>query len=349
MLPRSVRSTVIFKVSALNSTGHTGNELLLHEEENRCSRNGCQHNSTHHHTIVRGIGSAHCRQDQRQSALTARLQCNQRPQIAVPNVHESNNNGSSIGGLHGRHINLQENLNLAKAVNTCSLNQILGEGCCILLEEEDQEGSCDAGDNNGTGRIQTDGSQTKLDGIRSDSQWLVRMVENLLSVTRIDGPGPRLIKTETVLEELIDAVLIKFHKSYPQQEVTVSIPDEFVSIPMDAVLMQQVIVNLLENAVEHAYGMTWLELAVTTNHNRAEFSVRDDGCGISKERLENLFTGYLGESEGQGDSKRRNMGIGLSVCASIIKAHGSKMEVRNLPQGGVEFRFVLEMEENNGE
>ena len=79
------------------------------------------------------------------------------------------------------------------------------------------------------------------------------------------------------------------------------------------------------------------------------FFVRDDGCGIPKERLDNLFTGYLGQRESQGDSHRRNMGIGLSVCASIIKAHGGSISARNLPQGGAEFCFNLEMEDCYGE
>ena len=188
-----------------------------------------------------------------------------------------------------------------------------------------------------------------LCGIREDAQWLMRMVENLLSVTRIDENGLQLIKTETVLEELIDAVLVKFRKSYPAESVSVSIPDDFISIPMDAVLIQQVISNFLENAVEHAHGRTRTELEVRVEGNHALFFVRDDGCGIPKERLDNLFTGYLGQRESQGDSHRRNMGIGLSVCASIIKAHGGSISARNLPQGGAEFCFNLEMEDCYGE
>lgn len=188
-----------------------------------------------------------------------------------------------------------------------------------------------------------------LRGIQEDAQWLMRMVENLLSVTRIDGQGPKLIKAETVLEELIDAVLVKFHKSYPNQAVEVNIPEEFIAIPMDAVLIQQVLTNLLENAVEHAEGMTWLELSVEKAPGKAVFYVRDNGCGIPKERMEHLFTGYLGQNESEGDCKRRNMGIGLSVCASIIKAHGGRIDAKNLPQGGAQFRFELEMEGDYGE
>ena len=181
-----------------------------------------------------------------------------------------------------------------------------------------------------------------LGGIRDDAQWLVGMVENLLSVTRLDSGAVRLNKTDTVLEELIDTVLVKFHNRYPDQAVSVSIPEEFVAIPMDAVLISQVLINLLENAVLHAQGMTRLELNVACREGKAVFSVRDDGCGIPKERMENLFTGYLGSS--QGDAKRRNMGIGLSVCATIIKAHGGQISARNRPEGGAEFCFSLDME-----
>ena len=97
--------------------------------------------------------------------------------------------------------------------------------------------------------------QIKLLGeVREEAEWLIRMVENLLSVTRIDGGRLQIAKTPTVLEELIDSVLIKFRKRYPGQAVTVEIPDEFLTVPMDAVLIEQVLINLLENAVQHAVG-----------------------------------------------------------------------------------------------
>ena len=187
--------------------------------------------------------------------------------------------------------------------------------------------------------------QELLRGIRDDAQWLVGMVENLLSVTRLDGGEMRLNKTDTVLEELIDAVLVKFRKRCPSQAVTVLIPDEFVSIPMDAVLIEQVLINLLENAVIHAQGMSQLELQVRLSGSSAVFTVLDNGCGIREDRLPDLFTGYLGSRNRQGDSAKRNMGIGLSVCSTIIKAHGGSITAKNRPTGGAEFIFTLTMEE----
>ena len=185
-----------------------------------------------------------------------------------------------------------------------------------------------------------------LSEVRSDAKWLNRMVENLLSVTRVDADTVQLSKHSTSLEELIDTLLVKFKKHYPQQKVTVRLPEEFISIPMDAMLIVQVLMNLLENAVFHALGMQNLWLTVETTGSKAVFTVADDGCGIPPERLPYLFTG-LPDRESSVDSTRNNMGIGLSVCSTIVKAHGGEIQAGNRRSGGAFFRFTLEMEEND--
>ena len=185
-----------------------------------------------------------------------------------------------------------------------------------------------------------------LKDIQADSQWLNRMVENLLSVTRVDADKVRLSKHSVVLEELIDALLVKFHKHYPDRNVQVSIPDEFVSIPMDPMLIEQVLMNLLENAVFHARGMKNLWLRVRIQDQKAVFSVEDDGCGIPADKMARLFMGLQDRDE-KADSGRSNMGIGLSVCRTIVKAHGGELQAGNRPEGGAVFRFALEMEEDN--
>jgi len=184
-----------------------------------------------------------------------------------------------------------------------------------------------------------------LHEMRQDSEWLIRMVENLLSVTRIDGGKVQLTKQPTVLEELIDAVLIKFRKRCPNQPVEVEIPDNIVLIPMDAMLIEQVLINILENAVNHAIGMTTLKLTVTTETNTAFFCVSDNGCGIPADHIDKIFTGYLDRDTTPADGSRSNMGIGLSVCAAIIKAHGSEIHAENNKAGGVSFSFSLKMED----
>lgn len=186
-------------------------------------------------------------------------------------------------------------------------------------------------------------------GINEDAQWLVGMVENLLSVTKIDSNGVKLIKTPIVLEELIDTVIIRFKKRYPNQKINVDIPESFVSIPMDAVLIEQVMLNILENARQHAVGMTEITIKVFLLGNEAIFEISDDGCGIPKDRMEGIFTGYFEKKEAPADNQKSSMGIGLSVCASIIKAHDGTISVENRKTGGCCFRFSLSMEETGDE
>ena len=177
----------------------------------------------------------------------------------------------------------------------------------------------------------------------SDAQWLTRMVENLLSVTRIDSEKVTVQKTPTVLDELLDTVLVKFRKRYPEIPVELETPDAFIVIPMDSMLIQQVLMNLLENAALHAEGMTKLTLKVFTVGNRAVFEVTDDGCGIPRERLKTLFSGT--DPDVPADSRKHGMGIGLSVCAAIIKAHGGEIKAESRLGEGTTIRFWLETEE----
>lgn len=187
-----------------------------------------------------------------------------------------------------------------------------------------------------------------LGEVRDDAQWLIRMVENLLSVTRIDGDNAQISKQPVVLEELIDSVLVKFRKHNTSGVILeTEMPEDFVVVPMDVMLIQQVLLNLLENAVYHAAGMTRLWLRVRLEPGKAVFSVEDNGCGIPEEKKKDLFLGYQGSMDLPTDSSRHNMGIGLSVCAAIVKAHGGQIFAENNPGGGAKFTFWLEVEETN--
>lgn len=188
-----------------------------------------------------------------------------------------------------------------------------------------------------------------LRGIKEDSEWLIRMVENLLSITRIDSGKVKIAKSPVVLEELIDAVILKFKKRYPNQALQLDIPDELTLIPMDAILIEQVIINILENAVQHAVGMTTLSLRVFTLSGQAIFEISDDGCGIREEKLARIFTGCDVAGDQPTDSRKRNAGIGLSVCATIIKAHGGDIRAENGKNGGAIFRFNLSLEDFDNE
>ena len=209
-------------------------------------------------------------------------------------------------------------------------------------------GSCTALRENGAG-LTEEQKDRMLQGIQKDSQWLVRMVENLLSITRIDSGSVQIVKVSTALDELIDAVLVKFYKHYPDHRVLLKLPEELVLIPMDAMLIEQVLINLLENAVLHGKGLTQIQLSVSTQGDRAIFEVRDNGCGIPQEKLARVFTGYFGSNNQMADQAKRNAGIGLSLCATIIRAHGGTISAENDPAGGAVFQFTMNTEETTDE
>jgi two-component system sensor histidine kinase KdpD len=183
-----------------------------------------------------------------------------------------------------------------------------------------------------------------LGSIQEEAQWLVRMVENLLLVTRIDNSTIKINKTPIILDELIDSVVTKFSAQHPSQKINLLLPEEIVIIPMDSILIEQVIRNLLENAVFHAKGMTMITLKVYTEGDRAVFEVSDDGAGIEEGKLKKIFTGNYGDRKDTGRREKRFAGIGLSVCATIIKAHGGTITAQNLETGGALFKFTLEKE-----
>lgn len=186
-----------------------------------------------------------------------------------------------------------------------------------------------------------------LTDAREDAQWLIRMVENLLSVTRISGQAADIKKEAEAVEEVIAEAIGKFKKQYPDISVSVSVPQELFLIPMDAILIEQVIINLLNNSASHGRCTTEITLKVDRDENYALFTVRDNGDGFPEEALKHLFESY-GNSAHEEDpaDNRRNMGIGLSACLSIIKAHGGFMKAKNAPPGGAVTEFTLPLEDN---
>ena len=186
-------------------------------------------------------------------------------------------------------------------------------------------------------------------GIQQDAQWLVRMVENLLAVTRMDSGNVHITTVSTTVDELIDSALMKFRKRYPEQKIILELPEEPVLIDVDCMLVEQVLINLLENAVQHAAGLTRILIRVTEGGGTVTLEVADDGCGIPSERLARVFDGYLPQKDLPVDNAKRNAGIGLSLCATIIRAHGGTIEAENNPGGGATFRFRLHTEEMTDE
>ena len=187
-----------------------------------------------------------------------------------------------------------------------------------------------------------------LTDVRDDAQWLIRVVENLLSITRMGDTTTRLVKNPEPAEEILGAVTAKFRKRYPDVRIRVSVPEDLLFVPMDAVLISQVLSNLLENAVVHGGGHTTeIRLSVRREGPEAVFAVEDNGDGIEHKVLPHLFDGALAAAAGDMENGgKRNMGLGLSVCQAIIHAHSGSIEAHNLMEGAeFVFRLPLEQEE----
>ncbi|MEA4955514.1 MAG: DUF4118 domain-containing protein [Pseudoflavonifractor sp.] len=182
-----------------------------------------------------------------------------------------------------------------------------------------------------------------LSDIKSDADALITMVENLLSVTRIQGET-QLKKQSEVLEEVAGDAVMKVRRRFPEAEVKLQLSDDILLVPMAPMLIQQVICNLLENAVRHSGDPTGIVLRLYRRGEMAVTEVTDRGRGLTPEVLEAVRAGRPLSTSTSGDSTR-GMGIGLSVCQSIIAAHGGTLEAENSPSGGAIFRFDLPLKE----
>jgi len=179
--------------------------------------------------------------------------------------------------------------------------------------------------------------------IQEEAQWLIRMVENLLSVTRINEGASKVTKSLEAAEEVVAEAVSRIKKRSPRRNIIVSVPDELLEVPMDGTLIAQVLINLLENAIKHSSNESPIEIFLKKNEKLAVFEVVDHGTGIAGDDFPYLFTSYVPNGKKSSDSSR-GMGIGLSICMTIIKAHNGTMEAHNRKEGGAVFRFTLPLE-----
>ena len=189
-----------------------------------------------------------------------------------------------------------------------------------------------------------------LNGIREEAQWLIRIVENLLSITRIGDGSARIDKQEELAEEIVSEAVGKFKKRFPDIQVDAVLPEEPLLVPMDGILIEQVLVNLLENSVLHGNTTVRIRILVTDEEEQVKFSVEDDGEGIKASVLPKMFDGRMEAENPAGSDAKRNMGIGLSDCMTIVKAHKGSMKAENREEGGARVMFWLPkgMESENG-
>lgn len=183
--------------------------------------------------------------------------------------------------------------------------------------------------------------------IYEDANWLLHMVENLLSVTRItDGGASVLKKTPEAAEEVLFDAVSTSRKRYPDLQIKTVIPDEFVTAPMDPLLIKQVLLNLIENAYFHARSTKPLECTLSSTEDAIKFCIRDYGTGIAPDRLSGIFDAVPSAPSSAASTvdTRKGMGIGLSICKAIVNAHNGEITTRNLSEGA-EFCFTIPKEE----
>ena len=188
-----------------------------------------------------------------------------------------------------------------------------------------------------------------LEQIRQETRWLTRITENMLSVTRVTGERVLLRRSEEVVEEIVDSAVIKLRRSAEALPVTVQRPKEILTSPMDATLMEQVILNLLENASVHAQGATRIRVVLRSQNDGVTIAVEDDGAGFDSQTLAHLFDRTALPHPKPCADGRRGLGLGLTVCYAIVQAHGGEMTAENRPEGGARVSLWLPAEKQEEE
>ena len=186
-----------------------------------------------------------------------------------------------------------------------------------------------------------------VQGIQNDADWLHSLVENILNLTRLQDHEVLINKQWEAVEEVIGEAVSHISARAPEYEISVDVPKELLLVPMDAKLIEQVIINLLDNAIKHTKPEQEIGISVKhcMNTNAVEFTVRDRGVGIHIKDLPNIFQVFYTSHAKRADTKH-GMGLGLAICETIVKAHGGTIEAHNRIDGpGVEFTFTLPMED----
>lgn len=182
--------------------------------------------------------------------------------------------------------------------------------------------------------------------IYDDSMWLINLVENLLSITRIDNGTLNLNLQPELLEEVITEALLHINRNSVKHHIETLLHDELLMGKMDSQLIIQVIINIVDNAIKYTQPGSHITISAKKDGPSVRVEIADDGSGISDEAKAKLFDMFYTADNISVDG-RRGLGLGLPLCKSIIQAHGGAIYVKdNVPQGTV-FGFTLQAEEVN--
>jgi two-component system sensor histidine kinase KdpD len=185
-----------------------------------------------------------------------------------------------------------------------------------------------------------------MEAMHKEANWLHSLVENILSLTRLQDGKLMLHKQKEAAEEVVDAAIRHIARRSPEYEIAVNVPDELLLVPMDAKLIEQVLVNLLENAIKHTTPQDKISVSVIkdTDKSCAVFSVRDHGEGIADCDLPNIFQMFYTAGAKHADAQL-GIGLGLAICEAVVKAHGGSIKaISHMEDRGAEFTFTLPLE-----
>ncbi|MCC7138758.1 MAG: DUF4118 domain-containing protein [Planctomycetes bacterium] len=178
--------------------------------------------------------------------------------------------------------------------------------------------------------------------IEREADRLNRLVGNLLSMTRLDAGAVRVAKEWQPLEEVVGAVAARADRLLPGRPLVVDVPSDLPLVPLDAVLVEQVLINLLENAATHTpAGSEVVVRARAAGPTAVVVEVLDRGSGLAPDEREAVFEPFRRGRDGEG---RKGVGLGLAVCRGIVQAHGGTISAESRPDGGAVFRFTLPIE-----
>lgn len=182
--------------------------------------------------------------------------------------------------------------------------------------------------------------------IYDDATWLVNLVENLLSITRIEN-GAMALKVEAeLLDDVFQEALSHLDRKASEHVIRVELPDDLLMAKMDVRLIVQVLINIVNNAIKYTQKGSSILLSAKRRGDMAVVTIADNGPGIPDEAKKNIFDMFVTAGKKRGDS-RRGLGLGLALCKSIIDAHGGELVLNdNNPQGTV-FSFTLQIAEVN--
>jgi two-component system sensor histidine kinase KdpD len=183
-------------------------------------------------------------------------------------------------------------------------------------------------------------SRELLQNIYSEAERLSRLVNNLLQATRLEA-GIELRKELCALEEVVEVALRRLAESLNQRPVVTDVPANLPMVPMDGILLEQVMLNLLDNALRYTPAGTPIEVSASLQNGSVLVAVADRGPGLLPEDLNKVFEKFY---RGQDRSEQSGAGLGLAICRGIVEAHGGRIWAENHPGGGALFRFTLPLE-----